>query len=65
MNLIKLMCISEHTEDYFSSSITKKSKEKWEDYRGALIFWSIAAGITVFLIMPWVIGIFTLLRWIF
>lgn len=66
-NLIKLLCISGEIIDGDDIIIEDRVKEesKWEEHRGAFIFWSICAGITIFFIIPWLAGVVTLFRWIF
>jgi hypothetical protein len=68
--LIKLLCVSEVTDDYEPVTEQQEVKEsKWEDYRGAIIFWSIAAFLTIFVIIPWLTGMGLwgklILSWIF
>ena len=69
-NLIKLLCVSEVTDDYEPVTESKDVNEsKWEDYRGPVIFWSIAGFIIVFVFIPWLTGMGLwgklILSWIF
>jgi len=63
--LLKLFCVSEIIGDDIITEDQELKESKWEDARGAVIFWSIAAGIIIFAILPWAVGVIDILRWIF
>jgi hypothetical protein len=53
-------CLSD--EELEAADFFEYKEAKWEDFRGAIIFWLIVAGIVLFGIVPWVVGVIAILR---
>ena len=43
----------------------KQEESWWEEYKGAVFAYSIFAGLTVFILIPWITGIVMWIKWIF
>ena len=64
-DMIGIFNILEFSSDHILLEEDEENETWWEENKGAVYVYGVLAGLTIFVVIPWVTGIVMWVKWLF